>query len=419
MPVILWECIRKLNKEKNICVIVALLITGGSDKLLLSHLSMLQKNGYNIYLYPIRPVGKNNVLLMKFFDERIVIKEQPKFVELFFKIIQYILFVPIYIIYASAKKLAIYKKSISKELILVSIENRILFKPYTYLLIIRIMIDNFHCRFKLISSYHFSTYFVSYNLQKFLKIPTVYTEISSPKGRINWTSKSKTSKYLNSFSKIFVPSMIIGNELNEFENLENGFIISPFVIEELPYVCRIPKKAKNFGLIGRLSSEKNQDLLIRTLKIVLKSNPYVNLVLVGSGPEELRYKLLVRELNLEKNVQFIPNFDMITDIIDKIDIFVMCSEVEGMPLVLLEALYYCKPIVTNDVGSTSELVIDGYNGFIINKNNIQDLADKIVNILEKPELFSSLSANSKKLYDNKYKRTDILNKLVNEYNELM
>jgi glycosyltransferase involved in cell wall biosynthesis len=408
-----------MTDSKKICVIVALLITGGSDKLLLSHFSTLVQNGYNVYLYSISPMDKNSILSDKFRDSGIILKDYPLYIKMLLQAIKYVIYVLLYSLLMLAGYLDLYKGSISKEKVLLSVENRIIFRMCMPLLFVRIISDNFFNKFTLISTYHYSTYGISYYLQKSLNIPAIYTEISSPLWRKNWMSRMKITKYLNSYTKIFVPSKIIGNELKEHEGLKKEYIISPFIIEELPYNFGLSsKKAETFGVIARLSPEKNQDILIKVLKIVVESKPNAQLVLIGRGEEESRYKSIVKDLRLENNVQFINSFNVITEIINKIDIFVLCSDVEGMPLVLLEALYYAKPILVNDVGSTSELVINDFNGFIIDKSNLEDIANKILLIMDDVTLYNKLSVNSRKLYDYKYNRVEILDNLLAEYNQI-
>jgi glycosyltransferase involved in cell wall biosynthesis len=97
---------------------------------------------------------------------------------------------------------------------------------------------------------------------------------------------------------------------------------------------------------------------------------------------------------------------------------VLISDVEGMPLTLIEALYFGKPIIVNDVGSTSELVENSFNGFLVDKNDLQSIANKIQLIIDNLGMFQEFSINSRKLYDRKYKPKEILNNLLAEYNQL-
>lgn len=395
------------------------MITGGSDKLLLSHLSTLTQNGYNVFLYSIHPMNENNILAGRFTDNGILLKDYSAITKSFLRIIKYSIAIPLHAFLHTANRMNLYKRVVYKEQTISAVENRVIFRICIPLLFIRIIIDNLANRFNIITAYHCSTYGISYYLKMVLNIPAVYTEISSPRWRKGWKAKNKLCRYLNSFNKVFVPSKIIGEELREYEGLNNDYIISPFIIEELPYNFNLKNKsAESFGVIARLSSEKNQDVLIKVLKIIMKSKPNARLVLIGRGPEEARYKSLVQELGLTNNVKFIPSFNEITEIIDEIDIFVLCSDVEGMPLTLIEALYYGKPILVNDVGSTAELVMDNCNGFLIDKNDLQSIANKILLIMNDRSIFKKFSINSRELYDRKYKPKEILNNLLAEYDQL-
>jgi len=313
-----------MTDKKNICVIVALMIMGGSDKLLLSHLSYLAQNGYSVFVYSIHPMDENNILSNRFSQNGILLKDYSKITKSTLRIISYIIILPLYALLSNFHRLNLYKREVSRDQIVSAVENKIMFRIYVLLLFCRIVFDNLANNFKIITAYHYSTYGISYCLKRVLKIPVIYTEVSSPRWRKGWMSKNRLSKYLNSFNKIFVPSKIIGNELREYEGLKNDYIESPFLIEEVPYNFTLKsEKAKSYGVIARLSPEKNQDLLIRVLKIIVMSKPNTQLVLIGKGPEEARYRSLVQELELTNNVQFIPQFLDITEIIDKIDIFVL------------------------------------------------------------------------------------------------
>lgn len=409
-----------MNGPKNICAIVAILITGGADKLVFSHLSALVKEGYTVNLYSITPMNKKSIFEDEFRENGVLLKDYNLLLKLVLNCTKYFMFVLIYPIILILSSINVYNKQVTKPGVLSFIENRVIFKICIPILFIRILIDTYFNKYSILSTYHYSTYIISYYIEKILHIPVVYTEISSPAYRENWIRRDRTQRYLKSFHTIFAPSKHICNELKQYEGLAKDCIIVPFLIEEAQYKpCTISTKAKSFGIIARLTREKNQDILIRVLSIVLKSKPDAKLVLVGRGEEESKYKSLVKELNLVDNVDFIPGFEEINEIIDMIDIFVLCSDVEGMPLVLLEALYYSKPIIVNDVGSTSELIVNGFNGFMVDKTDLEDIANKIISIMDNEHLFKTFSNNSKCLYNEKFNSKKTLETVVYEYNKIV
>lgn len=403
-----WQSIRRMIKKK-ICFIVALLITGGSDKLLLAQSSVLIKEGFEVVLYSVRPIDKN-ILYKEFEGKGICIKDYPQFFKYFLNIVKYIFIIPCYLYF---KIYCTFKDSenidIKNEMYLF-FENGMIPRICEPILFFRILIDTLKFKYDVISASHFSTLRITYLLKKILRVNTVYTEISSPKWRKSHLNRKGLGKYLNALDDIVVPAKIIGNELIQYDGMNKKYIVTPFFIERPDHCIRkIKRKAESFGVIARLSKEKNQHILIKILKSIIDQGKDARLILIGTGPEELFYKNLASELGIIEKIRFIPFFNEINEIIDEIDIFVLCSDVEGMSLSLIEALYFGKPVLATDVGANSELVISGLNGYIVDKSNIKDIAEKIIVIMDNRNLYRYFSENSRKLYDKKF-NPEILSK---------
>jgi glycosyltransferase involved in cell wall biosynthesis len=147
----------------------------------------------------------------------------------------------------------------------------------------------------------------------------------------------------------------------------------------------------------------------------MESEPEAKLILVGEGPRKVKYETLASNLKIEDNVMFIPHFENMDCVMEKIDIFVMVSDVEGMPLTLIETLYYGKPILATNVGTISEMVINGFNGYLIDKNNIEDIKNKILLLWNNENLYQVFSKNSRKLYEEKYSYEKGIERLLNVY----
>lgn len=257
-----------MNKKK-ICFIVALLITGGSDKLLIAQSSVLIKNGFEVIIYSIRPIEKN-LLYNEFLSKGIIVKDYSRHTKYFLKIVTYILIHPIFIILKIYPKFNGLNTSDLKKKSYFIVENNIIPWICEPLLFFRILIDSLRFKYDIISASHFSTMRIVYLLKKFLRISAIYTEISSPKSRKGWITRKKSAKYLNSLDNIVVPSKIIGNELIQYEGLNKDYKIVPFFVELNYFLTKgINRKAVSFGVIARLSKEKNQNVLIKVLKSIL------------------------------------------------------------------------------------------------------------------------------------------------------
>lgn len=134
-----------------------------------------------------------------------------------------------------------------------------------------------------------------------------------------------------------------------------------------------------FVTVGRLSPEKNQGRLIRAFAVIHAENPKTRLVIVGSGPLEDELTALIGELGLEGSV-FLTGMQRNPHVImANADCFVLSSDYEGQPMVILEALVLGLPIVTVQFASAKnalpagsglvvpqsvEGVVDGLNAFL-------------------------------------------------------
>ena len=104
--------------------------------------------------------------------------------------------------------------------------------------------------------------------------------------------------------------------------------------------------------------------------------------------------------------------EQIPEILNCVDALVMCSEYEGMPTVVLEALACGIPVVSTDVGDVSKIVVDGKTGYL-SKANVGDLKQKILMVLKNSEEFKHACIDMAK----KYSWDIITDKVIEVYKE--
>ena len=147
---------------------------------------------------------------------------------------------------------------------------------------------------------------------------------------------------------------------------------------------RVKRDIKNIITIARFIEKKGIDTFIEAAKIL--ENEEMTFKIYGYGPLEENLKSKVKELNL-KNVIFegpIKGDVALKEVYQEGDLFVLPSrrasngDMDGMPTVIFEAMAYGIPVITTNVSSIPEFVLDGYSGFIINPDKPSDLADKIL-----------------------------------------
>jgi glycosyltransferase involved in cell wall biosynthesis len=124
--------------------------------------------------------------------------------------------------------------------------------------------------------------------------------------------------------------------------------------------------------VGRLEKEKNLDFLFRAFKRICDGNEKCKLVLVGEGSEKKDLNKLASDLKLN-DVIFMGQIEQerIPEIMSCADIFVLTSQFESGPLVVLEALACGLPVVSVDVGRVREFISNGDTGTICERDEAE------------------------------------------------
>jgi D-inositol-3-phosphate glycosyltransferase len=147
--------------------------------------------------------------------------------------------------------------------------------------------------------------------------------------------------------------------------------------------------------VGRLSVQKNLPLFLHALDGVSEQ---FETTLVGEGELEPQLKGIAGDLRL-KNVLFRGRADgaELRDLYRSADVFVLPSEREGMPLVLLEALAMGLPIVATDIPGNRDLVSDGDNGVLVPLGDPSEFRKALVSVTSEQEAYTQMSESAKRL----------------------
>jgi len=148
--------------------------------------------------------------------------------------------------------------------------------------------------------------------------------------------------------------------------------------------------------VGRLTSQKDFSLLIRAFSMVRKVMP-ARLRIAGTGPEKEMLIRLIHQLKLQRDVELLGFIEYAEELIAGSDLFVMSSIWEGFPATLVEAMVLETPVVSvNCESGPAELIQDGVNGALIEARSPEMIAEKIIFLLQNPEICSAYSGAAKK-----------------------
>ena len=155
--------------------------------------------------------------------------------------------------------------------------------------------------------------------------------------------------------------------------------------------------------VGRMNANegyKGQDKLIRAMALVKKRFPESILVLVGRGDDVNRLKKLVKDSGVEENVFFAGyvNDEELFLYYESCDVFAMPSKGEGFGIVYLEAMARMKPCIGSTMDAAGDIIIDGKTGFLVDPDNIEEIADRICEILSDDNLKMKMGEEGKKRF---------------------
>jgi len=172
------------------------------------------------------------------------------------------------------------------------------------------------------------------------------------------------------------------------------------------------------GTIASLTSKKGHEFLLRAAAHLRDRGVACTVVVAGDGPERARLEALAAGLGLADRVHFLGVVPHAADVLPAIDVFVLPSLVEGLPLALLEAMLAGTAVVATSVGGVPEIVKSGVNGLLVQPANETDLADAIVSLIQSPELRARLAAQARETIEHGFTEAAYLESLSSLYLEL-
>jgi len=168
------------------------------------------------------------------------------------------------------------------------------------------------------------------------------------------------------------------------------------------------------GTIARLVREKG---IIYLLKAAASLNSDINLIIVGDGPQSKELKEAAFKLGLEKSVVFTGRRENILPILHAMDLFVLPSIIEGMGMVILEAMAAAKPVVASKVGGIPEVISHGETGLLVKPKDHTLLAAAIKELLNNSEKARLLGKRGKEMVAKKFSARAMAAKIYNLYQE--
>jgi glycosyltransferase involved in cell wall biosynthesis len=170
--------------------------------------------------------------------------------------------------------------------------------------------------------------------------------------------------------------------------------------------------------VGRLVTAKNYVLMLRAFASA--RNPNARLVIAGDGPLRQQLEDLAVHLDISSQVHFLGARNDVRELMNAADAYVLSSDWEGMPMVLLEASAVGLPIVATRVGGNAEVVQHGLTGLLVPSQQETALADAMGKMMRMDPVERALMGSSgRELTSAHYNMESVVDRWESLYYELL
>ncbi|WP_072878156.1 glycosyltransferase [Salegentibacter echinorum] len=224
-------------------------------------------------------------------------------------------------------------------------------------------------------------------------IPVLYTEHNIQE-RYHFVTKKLNASTFNWQNKVLGVSADVSKSIKKnidpkipVQTLLNGVNTEKYnrneaAAKEIKEELLIPEEAMVIGNLAVFREQKDLVSWVKAFAIINKSNPEVYGLLVGAGPKEQEIKALIKDKGLEKRIM-LPGLQ--TDTVayfSAMDIFMMSSQFEGLPIALLEAMSTGCAIVSTKAGGVVEAVREDEDGLLSEVGDFKKLAKNSCKLLD-------------------------------------
>lgn len=168
------------------------------------------------------------------------------------------------------------------------------------------------------------------------------------------------------------------------------------------------------GTVGRLEPEKDQKTLLEAFRYVKEKHTAARLVIVGNGRMADELKSHAKRLDIAGQTFFLGTRRDVPRVLSAMDLFVLPSIREGLPISLIEAMAARKPVVASDIGSVRDLIRHEENGLLVEPGDAVTLSKFLLRLLGSSALRDSMGDKGRRLVE----RSFSLPAMIHEYEEL-
>ncbi|MBZ4664698.1 MAG: glycosyl transferase, group 1 family [Caloramator sp.] len=218
-------------------------------------------------------------------------------------------------------------------------------------------------------------------------------------------------KYITVSQNLYNKLVTRGINSSKLVLIKNGIPIREFKDKNMEYIQNIFNKYERdfkIGCIGRLEKVKGQDLLIQAMFELTKQYPDIRCWFIGQGTLENELKQIVEYYRMNNNIFFLGFRSEIIELINCMDVIVIPSRMEGLPILLLEAMSQKKCVIASNVGGIPEVIQDNKTGLLFSPGDVVDLVESISSIYKDREKLEKLGKQAYQYMREEYNITSMI-----------
>lgn len=204
---------------------------------------------------------------------------------------------------------------------------------------------------------------------------------------------------------------------NKIQVIPNGIDKMDFVGEEsLPNSThQNDPQAETAIFVGRLVFYKNVETILRAFKLVVKEFPNAKLLIIGDGPS--KNQLVDESFSIRESVVFTGRISQKekVQLIKDSTLMVFPSLMEGFGIAIIEGFACTKPVLVSDVRPLSDIVTNGYDGYILPPFDEKVWAEKIIELFKDKTKCQELGKNAHAEFLQKYELEKVVSKIEDLY----
>jgi glycosyltransferase involved in cell wall biosynthesis len=173
------------------------------------------------------------------------------------------------------------------------------------------------------------------------------------------------------------------------------------------------------GTVGRLEPEKDQITLLDVFRQVRATHKQARLVIVGDGRMADELKAHAERIGVAGATLFLGYRRDVAKLLAAMDVFVLTSIREGLPISLIEAMAARRPVVASNIGSVRDLVQDGDNGLVVPARDTGAFSGAVERLIQSPELRQTLAEAGRRTVEASFSLPAVIKAYENLYRSSM